>query len=302
MKTPAINTKFINTLPVLLSSSVCAWFVWHFAKEQYFAALILGVIAGGLVDLDNGLTGKAKNVMYAVAAFAVSSLSVSLAFNHPVALAATFTAIAFVFTMLGAAGTRFRTVSFGTLAVAIYTTLSHDPHAPFYQSTVLIIIGTLLYTLFTLLAHILFPHRPVQEATANAYDALADYLDCKADFFDPDEIGELERQQIRLAMANTRVTNTFNLCRNALFYRMRGQHAALLLRRTRHPRAHFFQPYALRNLHPANGTHRFNLSDTAAYPFSGCLMPRICRRAAPRYRLYLSAPPCPRHTRRSRLA
>ena len=228
MKTPAINTKFINTLPVLLSSSVCAWFVWHFAKEQYFAALILGVIAGGLVDLDNGLTGKAKNVMYAVAAFAVSSLSVSLAFNHPVALAVTFTAIAFVFTMLGAAGTRFRTVSFGTLAVAIYTTLSHDPHAPFYQSTVLIIIGTLLYTLFTLLAHILFPHRPVQEAAANAYDALADYLDCKADFFDPDEIGELERQQIRLAMANTRVTNTFNLCRNALFYRMRGQH--------RHPR------------------------------------------------------------------
>ena len=94
MKTPAINTKFINTLPVLLSSSVCAWFVWHFAKEQYFAALILGVIAGGLVDLDNGLTGKAKNVMYAVAAFAVSSLSVSLAFNHPVALAVTFTAFA----------------------------------------------------------------------------------------------------------------------------------------------------------------------------------------------------------------
>ena len=40
--------------------------------------------------------------------------------------------IGFIFTMLGAAGTRFRTISFGTLAVAVYTTLTHDPKAPIF--------------------------------------------------------------------------------------------------------------------------------------------------------------------------
>ena len=228
MKTPAINTKIINTLPVLISASLCAYFVWRFNKEQYFAALILGIIAGGLVDLDNGLTGKFKNVMFAVMAFSVSSLSVQFTFNNPIALPIAFTAIAFVFTLFGAAGTRYRTVSFGTLAVAIYTTLTHDPHAAPYLNTLLIIIGTLLYTLFTLLAHLLFPHRPVQENIAQAYDALADYLNSKASFFDPDEIDEHDQQQIQLAMTNSRVISSFNLCRNALFYRMRGQH--------RHPR------------------------------------------------------------------
>ena len=111
MKTPAINTKIINTLPVLISASLCAYFVWRFNKEQYFAALILGIIAGGLVDLDNGLTGKFKNVMFAVMAFSVSSLAVQFTFNNPIALPIAFTAIAFVFTLLGAAGTRYRTVS-----------------------------------------------------------------------------------------------------------------------------------------------------------------------------------------------
>lgn len=228
MKTPALNTKIISTIPVVLSSTLGSVVIWYGGWEKYFAPLMLGIIAGGLVDLDNGLTGKFKNVVYAIVAFAICSLSVQLTFNQPILLTLVFTTIAFVFTMFGAAGTRYRTVSFGTLAVSVYTTLTHNPYEPIYTNTLLIILGTLLYSGFTLLTHLAFPHRPVQESTANAYAALADYLDTKALFFDPDETEHLEQHQIQLAMTNSRVINAFNQCRSALFYRMRGQH--------RHPR------------------------------------------------------------------
>ena len=56
MKTPAIASKYINTLPVLFSCVILSLVVYFQQWQAYFAPLILGVIAGGLVDLDNGLT------------------------------------------------------------------------------------------------------------------------------------------------------------------------------------------------------------------------------------------------------
>ena len=228
MKTPPINTKFINSLPVLLSSSIACIIVYAYHWSTYFSPLFLGIIAGGLVDLDNGLTGKLKNLCFTIVAFTISSLSVQLTFQYPIGITLTFTLLAFVFTFLGAAGTRFRTIAFGTLAVAVYTTLTHDPKAPLYMNSLLILCGTLLYSGAALLTHILFPHRPVQDSMANSYTALAAYLEAKAEFFDPDEVEHLEERQITLAMSNTRVIEAFNHTRSALFYRMRGQH--------RHPR------------------------------------------------------------------
>ena len=243
MKTPPINTKFINSLPVLLSSSIACIIVYAYHWSTYFSPLFLGIIAGGLVDLDNGLTGKLKNLCFTIVAFTISSLSVQLTFQHPIGITLTFTLLAFVFTFLGAAGTRFRTIAFGTLAVAVYTTLTHDPKAPLYMNSLLILCGTLLYSGAALLTHILFPHRPVQDSMAAAYTELAGYLDIKAQFFDPDDTDQLEQRQIALAMQNGKVIAAFNQVRSALFYRMRGQH--------RHPRTarmlHYY--FAAQDIH-----------------------------------------------------
>ncbi|XXQ68380.1 YccS family putative transporter [Neisseriaceae bacterium B1] len=228
MKTPAIASKYINTIPVILSTALVSSMVYFNGWTHYFSALILGIIAGGLVDLDNGLTGKLKNLFYTLLAFAVSSLSVQLTYDYPLYLTIALTGLAFIFTFSGAVGTRFRTISFGTLAVAVYTTLTHDPKAPLYLNSLLILIGTLVYSGSALLVHIIFPHRPVQENMAAAYESLARYLDAKAELFNPDEAEHLEPLQIKLAMANTQVITAFNQVRAALFYRMRGQH--------RHPR------------------------------------------------------------------
>lgn len=228
MKTPAIASKYINTFPVIISAPLISATVYTYGWTHAFSPLVLGIIAGGLVDLDNGLTGKLKNLFYTLLAFAISSLSVQLTYDNPIWLTLSLTTLAFVFTFSGAVGTRFRTISFGTLAVAVYTTLTHDPQAPLYLNSVLILTGTLAYSGAALLTHIVFPHRPVQENMATAYERLADYLDAKSDLFDPDEAAHLEPLQIRLAMANSQVIAAFNQVRAALFYRMRGQH--------RHPR------------------------------------------------------------------
>lgn len=228
MRTPAVNPKIIGTVPVFVSVLLACLAVWYADAPELAPPLVLGIIAGGLVDLDNRLTGRLKNIVFTLIVFSISSLTVQFTINHSVWFVLAMTALTFVFTLLGAIGLRYRTIAFGTLAVAMYTTLTHDQSLAWYVNPAMILCGTLLYSSLTLLVHMLLPHRPVQENVANAYTDLGKYFDAKAAFFDPDDTDQLEQNQIRLAMQNTAVINVFNLCRSSLFYRMRGQH--------RHPR------------------------------------------------------------------
>ncbi|WP_373701017.1 FUSC family membrane protein, partial [Neisseria dentiae] len=228
MRTPAVNPKIIATLPIFFSVFIATTFIWYFNVPKLTTPFVLGIIAGGLVDLDNRLTGRLKNIVITVVLFSIASLSAQITYGAGLQFILTMTLLTFVFTLLGAVGLRYRTFAFGTLAVATYTTLSYTPDMPWVVNPFMILCGTLLYSTMTLILHIVFPHRPVQENMAAAYSALGGYLDAKAEFFDPDEAEQLENRQIDLAMKNTAIIEAFNRCRNALFYRMRGQH--------RHPR------------------------------------------------------------------
>ncbi|SAY51844.1 YccS family putative transporter [Neisseria weaveri] len=228
MRTPPINPKVIATLPIFFSVFTAASLVWYFDIPQLSMPFVLGIIAGGLVDLDNRLTGRLKNIVVTVIAFSTASLAAQSTLGQGIWFVLAMTLMTFVFTFSGAVGTRYRTIAFGTLAVATYTSLTHTPDNAWFTNPLMILCGTLLYSTTTLIMHMIFPHRPVQENMADAYAALGDYFDAKAAFFDPDEADWLENRQIDLAMKNTGVISVFNQCRSALFYRMRGQH--------RHPR------------------------------------------------------------------
>ena len=221
------SVSLISTLPVFLSVSAAALAIGLLNIPQLAMPLILGVIAGGLVDLDNRLRGRIKDLGIVLAAFATSSLAVQLTLSRPLAYIIAMLLMTFTFTFMGAVGLRYRTIAFGALVVAIYTTLAYNTALPWYANPLLILLGTLLYGGCTLLTQILLPHRQVQEDMAAAYAALADYIDAKACFFDPDD-DDYRARQTRLALANTALIQTFNRCRSTLFYRLRGQH--------RHPR------------------------------------------------------------------
>ena len=227
MKKLLPSVSLISTLPVFLSVSAAALAIGLLDIPQLAMPLILGVIAGGLVDLDNRLRGRIKDLGIVLAAFATSSLAVQLTLSRPLAYIIAMLLMTFTFTFMGAVGLRYRTIAFGALVVAIYTTLAYNTALPWYANPLLILLGTLLYGGCTLLTQILLPHRQVQEDMAAAYAALADYIDAKACFFDPDD-DDYRARQTHLALANTALIQTFNRCRSTLFYRLRGQH--------RHPR------------------------------------------------------------------
>ncbi|MDU8924464.1 YccS family putative transporter [Pasteurellaceae bacterium LIM206] len=218
-----LNAKVISTIPIFISVNVAALIIWFLDISQQSMPFILGIIAGGLVDLDNRLTGRLKNIFYTLIAFTISSLCVQLLIGHSIAFTLLMTGMTFVFTMLGAVGERYRTISFGTLVVALYTILTYLPETPWYIDPIMILCGTVLYSVMTILVYLCFPNRPVQENVAKSFLALADYLDAKAQFFDPDNIEWLDDAKIDLAMKNTAVITAFNACRTSLFHRIRGQ-------------------------------------------------------------------------------
>ncbi len=219
-----LNAKVIATIPVFIAVNIAAFSVWLLDISQQSMPLVLGIIAGGLADLDNRLTGRLKNIFYTLLAFSVSTLSVQLTLGNGIAFTLLMTVITFIFTMIGAVGQRYNTISFGTLVVALYTTLTYQPETLWYLNSLLILLGTLLYSITAIVVYLFFPNRPVQDAVAKSFVALAEYLEAKSLFFDPDDIDQLESKQITLAMKNSQLINAFNTCRTALFYRIRGQY------------------------------------------------------------------------------
>ncbi|MDO6460177.1 YccS family putative transporter [Granulosicoccaceae sp. 1_MG-2023] len=225
------NRTLIQTLPVFASFSLAALMIYVFQLESGSIALILGVIAGGLVDMDHRPSGRMKNLLVVLIGFTLSSVAVQLTLDHAWAITVVMVILALGMTMLGAIDVRYRTIAFGTLVVAIYTALAHHPGLPWYSSPALIVCGTLIYQGMRLLQNLLFPNRPVQEALAASFKALADYVQTKARFFAPDEREALELAQYDLAGRTAAVSAAFNRCRDALFNRLSGQRSAQRSRR-----------------------------------------------------------------------
>lgn len=222
-----INANLIGTLPIFFAANFAALVIWALNLSQHTMPLMLGIIAAGLSDLDNRLSGRLTNLFFTLAAFAASSLSAELALSHGWLFVPLITAITFIVIMLGAIGQRYSTIAFGTLLVAVYTTLSHTPHTLWYSNTLLILLGTLIYGKVALLVYLLFPNRTVQENMAQFYEALSHYLQIKSDFFDPDDTDNLPAKKLALAQANINVMAALDKTRVSLFYRLRGQHRHL---------------------------------------------------------------------------
>lgn len=113
-----LNAKVISTIPVFIAVNIAAVGIWFFDISSQSMPLILGIIAGGLVDLDNRLTGRLKNVFFTLIAFSISSFIVQLHIGKPIQYIVLMTVLTFIFTMIGAVGQRYSTIAFGSLVVA----------------------------------------------------------------------------------------------------------------------------------------------------------------------------------------
>ncbi|MDF7675548.1 YccS family putative transporter [Neisseriaceae bacterium ESL0693] len=243
MKAFSIRSDYLTNIPIVISMSVAALWVWYTHATAQSMPLFLGIIAGGLVEMDDRLMGRLRNLFFTLVHFSLAASLVQITYGHPWAFSVLMVAAAFSVTLMGAIDVRYRTIAFGTLLVMLYTVLTYVPHASWYINPMMLICGTVLYSCCTMMVHILAPNRPVQDNLVAAFSQLADYMRLKAQLFDPDEVDAIHQREMTLAMSNTAVIDVFNRCRSALFYRLRNQH--------RHRRTLWLLQYylAVQNIH-----------------------------------------------------
>lgn len=226
-----MSARWLAVLPAGVSFVLVGAVVALSGQLDWAVGLFLGVIAGGLVDVDHRLLGRFRYMLGVTLLFAVVSVAVEWSARSSWALMGVMTLLAFVMTFLGAVDGRYRTVAFGGLVVALYTLLIYQDELAWFVSPALIVAGALGYQLVGLVVHALMPNRPVQADLVALFEALSAFMAVKASFFNPDEVVEIGALQAQLARKNGALVAVMNRCRVSLFRRLGHERVRLRTRR-----------------------------------------------------------------------
>ncbi len=210
-------------------------FPWILGQEpKYTIPLTLGVVAAALTDLDDRLVGRLKNLVITLCCFLLASASIGLLYPYPILFFCGLAISTWGFILLGALGQRYATIAFGALLIAIYTMLGMPIFPEWYEQPVLLLLGAIWYNSLTLVGHLLFPIRPVQDNLTRCYQQLATYLEAKATLFDPDIEDDYQHSLYNLAMANSQLIDTMNQTKVTLLSRLKGDRGQRSSRFTLH--------------------------------------------------------------------
>ncbi|WP_114195534.1 YccS family putative transporter [Edaphovirga cremea] len=230
----AYNSSLLYNIRIFLSLAGAAAVPWWLGVAKLTIPLTLGVVAAALADLDDRLTGRLRNLFITLVCFFVASASIELLFPYPWWFALGLMVSTCGFILLGALGQRYATIAFGALLIAIYTMLGTSMYDAWYQQPILLLVGAVWYNVLTLLGHMIFPIRPLQDHIARCYQQLAHYLEAKANLFDPDLEEDGDQPLIQVAMANSTLVATLNQAKTSLLTRLKGDRGQRGTRRTLH--------------------------------------------------------------------
>lgn len=227
------NSSWLYNIRIFLALAGAAVAPWWQGHPTDTIPLTLGVVAAALTDLDDRLSGRLLNLLITLGCFLVASVSIELLFPYPWLFGIGLATSTCGFILLGALGQRYATIAFGALLIAIYTMLGIALYDNWYQQPLMLLIGALWYNLLTLLGHLIFPIRPLQDNLARSYQQLAHYLEAKSNLFDPD-VEEANQPLIDVAMANSQLVATLNQVKSSLLTRLRGDRGQRGSRRALH--------------------------------------------------------------------
>lgn len=228
------NSNWLYYVRIFIALCGTTALPWWLGEVKLTIPLTLGMVAAALTDLDDRLAGRLRNLIITLICFFIASASVELLFPWPwlFAIGLTFSTSGFI--LLGALGQRYATIAFGALLIAIYTMLGTSLYDQWYQQPLLLLAGAIWYNLLTLIGHLLFPIRPLQDNLARSYEQLAHYLELKSRLFDPDIEDESQAPLYDLALANGQLMATLNQTKQSLLTRLRGDRGQRGTRRTLH--------------------------------------------------------------------
>lgn len=228
------NSSLRYLLRIFFALAGCAAVPWWLQQIEWTIPLTLGVVAAALADLDDRLAGRLRNLLITLICFCIASVSVELLFPHPWAFVLGLALSTWGFILLGALGQRYATIAFGALLIAVYTMLGVGLFPQWWMQPALLLVGALWYNLLTLVGHVMFPVRPVQEQLAASFSQLARYLDAKANLFDPDGGEQDDANLIATAMVNSQLVAQLNLTKSTIQSRLRGDRGSRSTRRSLH--------------------------------------------------------------------
>lgn len=228
------NSAWLYNIRIFLALSGTAALPWLLGDAKLTIPLTLGVVAAALADLDDRLTGRLRNLIITLISFFIASASVELLFPWPWLFAIGLITSTIGFILLGGLGQRYATIAFGALLIAIYTMLGTTLYTAWYQQPLLLLTGAIWFNVLTLVGHLVFPIRPLQDNLARCYEQLSQYLELKARLFDPDIEEESQAPLYELALANGQLVSTLNQTKASLLTRLRGDRGQRGTRRTLH--------------------------------------------------------------------
>lgn len=229
-----LNSTWLYNVKISLALCGTTALPWWLHDVKLTIPLTLGVVAAALADLDDRLTGRLRNLLITLVSFFIASASVELLFPWPWLFALGLILSTSGFILLGGLGPRYATIAFGALLIAIYTMLGISLYDHWYQQPLLLLAGAVWFNLLTLIGHLVFPVRPLQDNLARCYEQLAHYLELKSRLFDPDIEDESQAPLYDLALANGQLVTMLNQTKASLLTRLRGDRGQRGTRRTLH--------------------------------------------------------------------
>ncbi len=228
------NSYILYNIRIFIALTGVTLVPWYLEQPKLTIPLVLGVVAAALADLDDRLSGRLRNLVITLFCFFVASVSIELLSPYPWLFSAGLLVSTCGFIMLGALGQRYATIAFGALLIAVYTMLGSSLYDTWYIQPLLLLVGAIWYNLLTLMGHLLFPIRPLQDNLIHCYEQLAGYLETKSALFDPDEESNFDKQQIDVAMASGNLVTMLNQTKASLLTRLKGDRGQRGTRRTLH--------------------------------------------------------------------
>lgn len=215
---------FVYSLRVFIALATVMGVCWALGQQESVIPVFLGIIACALAETDDSWRGRLRAVIVTLICFAVAAVSVKVLFNYPWLFVTGLSVSAFGLTMLGALGERYRAIAYGTLILAIYTTIGVEHSGGqadhFWSEPGLLLIGATWYGALSVLWCALFANQPVQQKLALLFHALGDYLKLKSSLFEPVRGVDLEARRLQLAQLNSKVVTALNLAKESIFSRV----------------------------------------------------------------------------------
>ena len=162
--------SFAYSLRVFIALSSIMAGCWVLDEMDHIMPLLLGTIACAIAETDDSWRGRLRALVVTLLCFAVAAFSVQALYPRPWWFALGLVLATFALTMLGAISKRYQAIAYGTLILAVYTTIGIDHQGGVVQvlwlEPALFLAGAAWYGLLSVLWCALFLFQPVQQNLA----------------------------------------------------------------------------------------------------------------------------------------